>query len=61
MRVGYIRHSTREQPTTLASQRDTLKADGCKRIFEATISARSHAAPASTLRSTTCAPVIASS
>lgn len=38
MRVGYIRRSTREQPTTLASQREALEADGCKRVFEDTIS-----------------------
>lgn len=38
MRVGYARRSTREQPTTLDSQRAALEADGCERIFEDTIS-----------------------
>lgn len=38
MRVGCIRRSTREQDTTLASQRAALEADGCERIFEDTIS-----------------------
>ncbi|WP_074046598.1 recombinase family protein [Dermacoccus nishinomiyaensis] len=38
MRIGYIRRSTREQPTTLTTQREALEADGCERIFEDTIS-----------------------
>ena len=38
MRIGYGRRSTREQPTTLATQREALTADGCERIFEDTIS-----------------------
>lgn len=38
MRIGYARRSTREQPTTLATQREALEADGCERIFEDTIS-----------------------
>lgn len=38
MRFGYARRSTREQPTTLATQREALEADGCERIFEDTIS-----------------------
>lgn len=33
-----MRRSTREQPTTLATQREALEADGCVRIFEDTIS-----------------------
>ncbi|QEH94821.1 recombinase family protein [Dermacoccus barathri] len=35
MRIGYARRSTREQPTTLATQRE---ADGCERIFTDTVS-----------------------
>lgn len=38
MKVGYARRSTREQPTTLTTQREALQADGCERIFEDTIS-----------------------
>lgn len=38
MRVGYARRSTREQPTTLATQCAALESDGCERIFEDTIS-----------------------
>ncbi len=38
MRIGYARRSTREQPTTLATQREALEADGCERIFEDTVS-----------------------
>lgn len=38
MKTGYVRRSTREQPTTIATQREALEADGCERIFEDTIS-----------------------
>lgn len=38
MRVGYARRSTREQETTLETQRQALLADGCERIYEDTIS-----------------------
>lgn len=38
MRVGYARRSTREQHTTLDSQREALEADGCERVFSDTIS-----------------------
>lgn len=38
MRVGYARRSTREQGTTLETQRQALEADGCERIYTDTIS-----------------------
>lgn len=38
VRVGYARRSTREQGTSLVTQREALMADGCERVYEDTIS-----------------------
>ena len=38
MKVGYARVSTKAQQESLTTQRDTLQADGCQRVFEDTAS-----------------------
>ena len=38
MKVGYARVSTKVQQESLTTQRDTLQADGCQRVFEDTAS-----------------------
>ena len=36
MKVGYARVSTKAQQESLTTQRETLQADGCQRVFEDT-------------------------